>query len=275
MPAYHLRMRGANPSGPLAYRRDPHMGKAPTIGTCRLCKRSATLCDSHILPEFLYETAYDSKHRLLSVPAGKNSRFVQKGLRERLLCQRCETHLSVLENYGKSVLDTVALSPMPTARGPTVIPNVDYDKFKLFLMSLLWRSGVAYGAMWDEVNLGAHEEVLRDMLLNNAPGQAHKYGCIIVRSPDLPPQLRRALVAPVSERSAGGHRSYRFLFAAMSWRFYVSSHTEQLTKYAAYQVGPFISSSGDLPIHPDFDGMLSAWSKQIMKRIRDHRRRYG
>lgn len=119
--------------------RGPRVGKAPTPGTCRLCKSVATLL--HILPEFLYKTAYDSKHRLLSVTDGERSRFVQKGLREHLLCQWCETRLSVLENYGKSVLDTVARSPMPTLQGPEIVPGVKYDRFKLFLMSLLWRVG--------------------------------------------------------------------------------------------------------------------------------------
>lgn len=129
--------------------------------------------------------------------------------------------------------------------------------------------------MWGQVKLGAHEESLRDMLLNNDPGHPHEYGCIIVRSSNLPPQLRRALVAPVAERSAGGHRSYRFLFAAMSWRFYVSGHTNQLVNYAAFRMGPFLSAGGDLPIHADFDGMLSVWSQQIMRGIREHRMRNG
>lgn len=185
-----------------------------------------------------------------------------------------ETHLSVAKNYGKSVLDRMARSSMPT-EGPTVIPNVDYDEFKLFLISLLWRAGEASGEMWEEVNLGAHEQRPRDMLLNGAPGLPHEYGCITVRSSDMPPQPRRALVAPVSERSAGGHGSYRFLFASMSWRFCVSGRTERLTKHAAHRVGPFLLHSGDLPVHPDFDGVLSARSDQIMKGIRGHRRHHG
>lgn len=60
---------------------------------CKLCGREAELRRSHIFPEFLYLALYDEKHRAVSVSPvpGEEDRLVQKGLRESLLCQACET----------------------------------------------------------------------------------------------------------------------------------------------------------------------------------------
>jgi hypothetical protein len=65
---------------------------------CRLCGNDAELCDSHIVPEFLYKPLYDGKHRTLHARGDLTSkRLVQKGLRERLLCVECERRIGEIE----------------------------------------------------------------------------------------------------------------------------------------------------------------------------------
>src|SRR5437870_3517058 len=70
---------------------------------CALCQQVAELCDSHIVPEFFYKPLYDSKHRFFRISSSpeKHDTTLQKGLRERLLCQQCETRLSRYEGYFK------------------------------------------------------------------------------------------------------------------------------------------------------------------------------
>jgi len=70
---------------------------------CKLCKKEAELRYSHILPEFLYSGVYDELHRTLEITPD-DERTIQKGIREYLLCQKCETKLSRYETYAAKLL---------------------------------------------------------------------------------------------------------------------------------------------------------------------------
>jgi hypothetical protein len=251
--------------------------KKKVNGTCRLCLRIRPLLNSHVLPEFLYKDIYDPMHRFKSVPAPsseKKPRLEQKGLTEPLLCSDCERRLSVYETYSAPVVRDMKASAVPKVRqtepsinDATVIPGVDYSKFKLFLMSLVWRAGVASGDFWEAVKLGPHDEKLRSRIYAGDPGKTHEYGCMIVRRDDVPQPFRTALVSPTRVRSAGGHICYFFVFNGMGWRFYVSSHTSQLPVDQ-----PFLAPAGDLQIFPDFDGFLRAWTNNALKMAQEQKR---
>jgi hypothetical protein len=61
----------------------------------------------------------------------------------------------------------------------SIVTGGQYSPFKLFLMTQLWRAGVASDAFWKNVRLGPHEERLREMLLRAYPGQTYEYACVI------------------------------------------------------------------------------------------------
>jgi len=71
-----------------------------------LCKEDAKLCNSHILPEFFYLDLYEEKHRTLQITK-ENEKYIQKGIREYLLCQQCETKLSRYEKYAKELIHEI------------------------------------------------------------------------------------------------------------------------------------------------------------------------
>jgi hypothetical protein len=68
---------------------------------CALCQQNKQLCDSHIVPEFMYQHMYDANHRfrVLSRNEVDATRFLRKGLREELLCRDCEAKFSKWESY--------------------------------------------------------------------------------------------------------------------------------------------------------------------------------
>src|SRR5436305_2695857 len=66
-------------------------------GVCGLCRTPKELCDSHIVPEFMYKPVYAADHRMIGFKendSGVKSYHPQKGLYERLLCVSCEGHLN-------------------------------------------------------------------------------------------------------------------------------------------------------------------------------------
>src|SRR5687767_8293608 len=126
--------------------------------TCRLCGKLAKLSYSHILPEFLFSPVYDDLHRTILVSSSEKEKFIQKGIREYLLCQECELKLSRYEGYAINVIKNIPAFEEDLSGSFLFSNSVDYKLFKLFQLSILWRSSVSTNQMFANVNLGRHEE---------------------------------------------------------------------------------------------------------------------
>lgn len=151
---------------------------------CRLCKEDRSLRKSHIIPEFFYQPIYDSKHRLPLYKSGKliEGRPLKKGIREKLLCECCEQKLSRNEKYMREVVFGGTEIDSQKVQARLVLSNLDYTKVRLFFLSLIWRMSVASeDPMWKNVNLGPHEEPIRQMVHSENAGEPWEYGfwCII------------------------------------------------------------------------------------------------
>ncbi|MBC7876992.1 MAG: hypothetical protein H7Y59_07450 [Anaerolineales bacterium] len=194
---------------------------------CRLCKREAELRYSHILPEFLYSPLYDELHRTMLVSSNQKEKFIQKGVREYLLCQECETKLSRYEGYAVKVIQNIPNFGEDSSGYFVFSDNIDYNLFKLFQLSILWRGSVSSNQMFANVNLGKHEEKIRVMLDQENPGKTSNYGCFMVRIPE-PQKIHRIIMPPMPEKQFG-HNGYRFMTGNLFWYFIVSSHTIQET----------------------------------------------
>ena len=87
-----------------------------------------------------------------------------------------------------------------TAERYTIVTEVEYRPFKLFLMTQVWRAGVASDTFWKEVRLGPHEERLRRMLLRADPGQPREDAYAISRISDSGDLASRAVVQPFAKK---------------------------------------------------------------------------
>lgn len=199
--------------------------KAPRnkSGTCALCLEGGVLRDSHIISEFLYSAMYDEKHRFHVVEAGeKYPYYEQKGYRELLLCQDCETTLSMWETYARGLLMGGVQLQYRREDNITWVHGIDYQRFKLFQLSLLWRAGVATDEFFSKVTLGPHAERLRAMLLAEDPGEPWQYGCLMIgirREGNMVPVIMQP--TPVRILDAQG---MRFTFGGYLWAYRIASH---------------------------------------------------
>ncbi len=211
---------------------------------CALCVEDKELCDSHLIPEFFYEPIYEEPHRYYQVSTNPDKKVVprQKGIWEKLLCRDCVDRLSVLENYARRVLYGGVEIAITRANKRILIEDVDYQKFKLFQMSLLWRAGVSKRPEFSNVTLGPHEERLRALLYSGNPDEPHKYGCMMILSPKLQ-QLLPYMIMPPDMVRVSGHRCVRFVLGGLFWVFFTSSHTPEL---ASKNV--FLYRDGKLPL---------------------------
>ena len=132
---------------------------------CILCKENKSLRESHIYPEWLYRPLYDDNHRffVLSTDANKRRGTRPKGIYERLLCHEYEQRLSRWEGYARNVFHELPLKVIED-NGSVVFSGLNYDSFRLFQMSLIWRASIAKRPEVHRIDLGPHSEKNRKML---------------------------------------------------------------------------------------------------------------
>jgi hypothetical protein len=214
--------------------------------TCKLCLEERELKNSHIIPEFIYSSLYDEKHRFheISVDENKKNKLPQKGVREYLLCGECEQLLSKNERYASLVLNG-RFSLTVRKDGKLIhLGGIEYSKFKLFALSVLWRAGISSLDVFDQVKLGPHENVLRNMILNSEPGGEEVYPFLL--SPILHENvIQEGLIVTPTWTRLGSHYAYRFVFGGITWVFVVSGH-----KAPNEIVNASISENGELTMIP-------------------------
>lgn len=196
------------------------------IGMCRLCRQEQPLCGSHIIPEFCYVPLYDERHKALQLTVGGPESKVQKGFREPLLCEDCERFLN--DEYEKPFLQSWFTDGKCPERAPdkvAIVTGLDYVRFRLFHLSVLWRASVSSLRQFRAVQLGAqHEEVVRNMLLDQDPGPERRYPlCALLLELD-GAVVREALMTAATHRTPDGHRVYTIGFAGCLWAHFIGSH---------------------------------------------------
>ncbi len=141
---------------------------------------------------------YDESHRLryFSVEeliAGKKPSLPQSGVHEGgILCANCDnTVLGNLEQYAIKAIygrgnlpahECPECTNYVNAEGSTfaICTNLSYTKYKLFLLSILWRASISSKSFFNSINLCQQEEVLRQMILANDPKDYFEYPIFVI-----------------------------------------------------------------------------------------------
>lgn len=190
---------------------------------CALCLQDSELRRSHIIPEFLYESLYDGKHRLqvLSLIPEKGNWREQKGLRELLLCDKCEQQLSVAEGYARKLLLGGAPVTYRTAGSVVFLSDVDYLQLRLFQLSVLWRAGISSLPFFSDVQLGPFAEELRKLVHAGEPGLPDRFCCIMFGLKYEKEAFTGVIMQPGRTR-LHGQIAYRFVFGGFLWAIFAS-----------------------------------------------------
>ncbi len=215
--------------------------------TCKLCNQEKELCKSHIIPEFLWEDLYNSKHQVLGVH-GQGRRgweVLQKGLREKLFCNDCEQHFN--EHFEKP-FRTMWVENCPLL-DPWEISNflwvaVEYSTFKLFHLSVLFRAHVSSLPSFEAVALGKHAEIIRKMLIELNPGPEDQYpifGYAVLHHTTKRPLK---MISSAQASKLDGQRCYGMMYGGVEWWICVASH-----RNPAFLKGS-LRSTGLIPIMP-------------------------
>jgi hypothetical protein len=205
--------------------------------SCALCLKSAELRQSHVIPEFFFRQVYDAIHRcqLISTECSTPERYVQKGLREQMLCDTCEKKFSRWEKYAKEAFVDGKGVALAREGNWLVIHGLDYRTFRLFQLSLLWRMSVTSLPFFKEVDLGPHEEKLRLALLSDNPLEPDQYPCLLV-AVKIDGQFYQDGILQPSVVRIDGNRCYRIMIAGILFTFHVGNQPIPI------DISPFILS---------------------------------
>ena len=168
---------------------------------CKLCKNIAEIRKSHIIPNFIYRPLYDKDiHRFHSFSSHNKlkPKYLQKGIWEKLLCDDCEQKLGQYEKYMKENFFDNPNIKAKQKGDHLIVSNLDYSKFKLFQLSILWRMSVAEKIGFEKFSLSKDEEIIRNMLIHDKPGNIDEYGCIMFYMADPEVNLNGLIITPES-----------------------------------------------------------------------------
>lgn len=183
--------------------------------------------NSHVIPELLYVPLYDEKHRLLSVKDDTpGSRFLQKGIRESLLCSDCEGFLNKHYEHPFSLWWTEAFLREGISTSPPVrVRGISYAQFKLFHLSIFWRAAVASSRGFRKFDLAPKDrERFREKILTGTPGPAteDQLAGSFVFLPD-PRDIVRVIMPPL-QSTRRGVDVLSAVYGSAAWLLTVGKH---------------------------------------------------
>jgi len=243
---------------------------------CNLCLEDTELQrESHIIPQFMYKRLKSdggffvkiNKYTFREYSKGKSLKEHSTGEYDsNLLCANCDNKIfgQKYEDYSSKVyqfLDGeiesfmgIEIEPHTNEKGVKgkLIKNIDYTKFKLFLLSILWRASLSKRPFFQEVSLGdKHEQILREMFLDENPKELEDYPCFICNIGDDEPVLNQTMLPPRRIKE-NGNISYMFMICGLVYRFTVSKYNRKI-----------ISEAG--VIHPNNDMVIWQGPKNLGK----------
>jgi hypothetical protein len=197
---------------------------------CRLCLQDHILRDSHIIPEFLYRPGYDEKGRMEALRLGTlKTKYIQKGFRQKLLCDDCENLLANrYEDYFARLWYLNNSLPASATEKFLRLQGLNYNLFKLFHLSILWRASISSLPPFAEVSLGVDEERIRTMLLAEDPGEPSDFQIVgvVLLLPNTADVLDGFIAAP-TKRAYGELPLYMFVFGGCAWHYVVANQPIQ------------------------------------------------
>lgn len=202
---------------------------------CKLCLQDKPLIKAHIIPDFMYRNLYDENHQIHKVNFLDDDKIHTKKIPtgtydKKILCADCDNNIiSPYENYAKMIIyggdvrteDDPSFQRMKNQFGleSMRISNINYTKFKLFLLSLLFRGSVTCQTLFKDVKLKPEDkEKIRLMLLNGDAGDFYDYPCVIMTFVDT--SLHKDLIA--SPRKDINEERFNYVIDGIIYSFIVS-----------------------------------------------------
>ena len=223
------------------------------LQVCKLCGEEKKLIKAHIIPFCFFKPLLKSgvprQHKLDTNP--RLSKRVPNGKWDKnLVCVGCDNLFGKYESYAKKVLiDDFHNLTKPFSDGDDrflEISNIDFNKIRLFVLSLLWKSSKTKMEAFSKVNLGKmFEERIKQEIITEFSEDFSNFPMLFAF--DRVEFLDQLHVEPLRLRIFNLN-AYRFNLGRLSISIIVDS--QKFSKYLASKILPLtLTSSGPLVIY--------------------------
>lgn len=141
------------------------------LGICKFCGQEKKLIKAHIIPKKFYLGLKDDRYLCINSQNCKYMIQQQGGYDSNILCGDCDNHiLGEFDKEGYKIL----LGDFSKYKYIQLHPqyriyqldntNFDYEKFRNFFISILWRASISKLEEWSNIKLGGYEKKAFEIL---------------------------------------------------------------------------------------------------------------
>lgn len=210
---------------------------------CRLCESEKPLIDAHIIPRSIYEEVKGERDSYVFVVKNTKDSHAKRsrtGLYDKeILCKECDNYLGKLDHYGKNFIFNwnMDANPIVTPANEIIgfeIVKFDYEKLKLFFLSILWRASISTLEYFSSIQLAKYENLLRHHIREGDPGRFDEFPVILTRYKDV--DTRLTMSQPIWMRLQQV-RYYKLYLVACN-AYIKSDHRPAFTSFQALALNP-------------------------------------
>jgi hypothetical protein len=156
---------------------------------CKYCgSLHSKLAKAHIIPRSFYKQIRGDEKCSLEVTVKEDyekEKQWQSGMHDSgIVCLDCEKVFNSFDTHGYQTLTNTLRKQKQVflSDGTSYayqIEKFDYDKLKLFFLSMLWRASASSLHFFSHINLGPHEPVLRSYISQGIAPEPEQYDVVI------------------------------------------------------------------------------------------------
>ena len=187
--------------------------------------------------------------------------FKQAGISDdSILCEECERLFTPFDTHGfEVIMDALESKQIYKDRFGKecayIAQKADYQLFKLFILSVLWRASVSSHFFFTHIKLGAHEERIRKMIQSKDAGMDDDYSILCFHL--LGQHYSRTILPPYRHKIEGINYC-RFYLPDMMFLIKVDSRPSP-------QVARVISIKPNAPLYFAFQNYFGSAEMRFME----------
>ncbi len=174
---------------------------------CKLCGENKKLIKAHVIPEGFFRPLR-SGDMVPEIHSNIKDVFPKRspiGIYDKtILCEECDRYLGVWDGYAQQILIQDFSEELAVWSGNTKaaykIDKYDYKQLKLFFLSVLWRASISSQTFYNKIEIGPHENTIKEMIKCEDPGEPFDYAVSLAKFSD--PRMT-AMLDPRKKRFDG------------------------------------------------------------------------
>jgi len=186
---------------------------------CKYCGRLKTLVKSHIIPRSFCEIKsfqQNMAHNAFSMPSdSEDLKPLKRSIGmydDELFCKDCEDKFMIYDTYAFKILHEQGSDRKPLRDGQGEILGVyyetyDYNKLKLFFMSVLLRAGLSTVFFFKHVKIGPYLGLLKEALDAGRAPAANDFAVFLAYYDEI---KKGPVMFPPAQQKIGKIKFYHF-----------------------------------------------------------------